>query len=132
MFKGLRFSEPLKRVTLNVSDQVVNCAQYFLVRPAPIKIILFGPWGPKYLHRLALGSINSISESSPRFASSIESRRRAALAGLLSKWTVSISPSYSSSEIITTLLAFWRVTRRGDRLSQTLSIQFFKSALNSV
>src|SRR5207247_6725144 len=116
----------IERLALDVLDQGVDGFENFPVLTLPFEIVLPGVFGPRRDHATAqpafVGSISSCSVNLPSSASLIARSRRAAFAGLFRRWTVSMRPSYSSSDISTTLLAFWRVTTSGARPSHTASM----------
>src|SRR5216684_1476340 len=97
MFKGLRFPEPLKRIALDVFDQIINGCEDLFVLFLPLKILLPSIFGPSGYHAAAelaySGSRSLRSVSLPSSASLIERSRRAAFAGLLRRCTVSMRPS---------------------------------------
>src|SRR5690242_3952516 len=121
MLERLRLTEAFERVTPDVFDQIVDGLKNLRIVLLPIKVIVPRLLGPQQPH-LSVGPMSSCSVSLPASASSIDCRRRAAFAGLRTKCSVSIRPSYSSSDIITTVRAFCRVMCSGVRLSHTSSM----------
>jgi hypothetical protein len=50
MFKGLRFPEPLKRIALDVFDELVNRCENLLIGSLPMQVILPCMRRPKQIH----------------------------------------------------------------------------------
>src|SRR6476661_5898593 len=105
VLKRLGFSQPAKWVALNIRNESANCEQDFWILALPEEVVPPPLLGPKQSH-LIFGLIRFLSINLPASAALIERRRRSAFFGLRSRCNVSTIPSYSSSEIITTVRAF--------------------------